>query len=140
MMRGRYYLGQRVPLTLRATDENGAPVLPSLPPTARVYAGLSLVLALRLPVVDRYQATGVFHYALFLDSRFAVGRHRVLYQWITPGRTFAEADHFEILPGGHADGAGRALVYYARPGGGDVVLIQTDGGRLVRKRGPRLAP
>lgn len=135
--RGRHPLGSRLLLGVRCLNGSGTPTLPDNAPVALVYSSTGLVASLRLPVVDRQDVTGWFAQPLLLDSRFAAGPHRVVYQYSLSGTAGGQSDHFEVVPGGHADGAGLAVSYYSRPAS-DFVLLQTDSGRLLRRRNPRV--
>ncbi len=134
---GRYMLGQRIFLGVRCLGAAGVPSLPDEAPVAQVYSSTALVLSLRLPIQDRQDLDGWFGASLLLDSRFVEGPGRVLYQYTVSGTAGGQVDQFEIVPGGQADGAGLALVYYSRPAS-DFVLQQVDSGRLLRRRNPRL--
>lgn len=134
---GRHMLGKRLSLAVRCRDSSGVPALPDQAPVALVYSGSALVLSLRLPIRDRQDLTGWFAGSLLLDSRFATGRYRIVYQYAVSGTAGGDTDCFEIVQGGQADGAGLALIYYSRPAS-DFCLLQADSGRLLRRRNPRL--
>jgi hypothetical protein len=134
---GRYQQGDIVALSVLCTDANGAPTLPDKAPVAVLCSDTVQVLTIRLPIVDRYTITGFFQHTMQLGTAFVVGRYRVVYQYTLSGVAYAKADAFEVVAGGHADGAGLAMYYYRRPTS-DYVLLQTDGGRLIRRRNPRL--
>lgn len=137
--RGRYQIGEYVPLTVWCIDGNGTPTLPDQAPIARVYSDAALVLDVRMPIRDRYILTGYFQYPLFLDGRFAAGGHRVVYEYQLSSTLYmADLDTFEVTAGGHADGAILSMFWFNRPTA-DFLLTQVDSGRLVRRRNPRLA-
>ncbi len=134
---GRQMLGGRILLGVRCQGPTGVPLVPDQAPVALVYSSSGLVASLRLPIRDRQDLDGWFQTSLLLDSRFSTGLYRVVYQYTISGVAGGDTDTFEVVPGGQADGAGLALVYYSRPAS-DFCLLQSDSGRLIRKRNPRL--
>ncbi len=61
---------------------------------------------------------------------------RVLYQYEIDSIAFADEDLFEIVAGGTTDGVGISSYYYRRPQQ-SFVLVQAEGGRLLKKRNPK---
>jgi len=137
MYRGRYTLGDFVPLSLASRNSSDTPTLPGSAPVADVWSDSAKVLSQKLPIHDRYGTTAFFHHLLQLDSRFSAGRYRVLYRYKVGSDTKLATDTFEIVAGGHHDGPGIAMHYYHDPGN-EVVLLQGEGGRLLKLRNPRL--
>ena len=133
----RYQLGDVVPLACLTKNGSGTPALPDDSPVARIYSDNAPVATLSLPIADRYQRPGFFELPLLLDARFAVGRCSVVYQWAIGGVKGGDIDYFEVVAGGDQDGAGLALYYFERPTS-SFVLLQTDAGRIVRRRNPQL--
>lgn len=137
MFLGRYILGDTVPLHVGAVDGNGAPAEPDAAPIAFVNSDSAQVATFKLPICDRYGVTGWFHYPLVLDARFAAGHYRVAYQWAISGTRYGGVATFEAVAGGQPDGPGLALFFYRRPSA-NYLILQTDGGRIVRRRNPRV--
>lgn len=134
--RGRYQLGRFLPLAIRCRDADGIPVEPDTAPVALVAGPSGAIDSLRLGIRDRFQLTGYFQTNLRLDSRFTVGNYQVLYTWSIGGTAYSEQDDFEVLPGGHADGAALSLFYVPRPQA-DYLLLGMDSGKILRRRNPR---
>lgn len=134
---GRYIPGDTVGLAVVCTDANGVPTLPDQAPVAVICSGSAQVATLRLPVHERHVVTAFFHHPIQLDTRFATGHYRVVYQYTLSGVAFSKVASFEVAAGGHADGPGLALFYFARPAS-DFVLMQADSGRIIRRRNPRI--
>lgn len=137
MYLGRYQRGQTVGLTLRTTDHQELPAWPDAAPYCRVYGPDGLAAAFRLPVVDRFVLTGAFHLPLLLDGRFAEGRHVAEFLYVVSSLQRSRRSVFEVCRGGHPDGPGLACHYYARPTS-DFLLMHTDGGKVSRRRNPRV--
>ncbi len=92
----------------------------------------------RMPIQDRFAVVGFFQYPLLLGSLFPAGQYRVIYQWTIAGNPFSEVASFEVVgTAGHPDGAGLSMIWYSRPTS-DFVLFQTESGRIIRRRNPRL--
>jgi hypothetical protein len=137
MYRGRFQLGFEVPLGVLCVNGSDTPVAPTAAPLMEVYSASALVLSKRIPPLDRAAVTGLFQYGLFLGPLFSTGAHTVVYHWASGGTSYASADTFEIIPGGHQDGAVISLYFYERPGARFLVQ-QLDAGKLVRGRNPRV--
>src|SRR5205085_10199998 len=97
----------------------------------------ALVATIRLPAVDKFARPAYFQFPLLLDARFVAGSYRVVYFWTIAATLYGDADSFEIAEGGQEDGAGLALFYFERPTS-SFALVQTDSGRIIRRRNPRL--
>lgn len=136
--RGRYQLGDIVPLGVRATNGSGTPTVPDQAPVATIVSDSAQVLTLALPIVDRYGITAWFSYPLHLSGIFAAGTYRVVYDWVIGGTAYGSEDTFEIAAGGDGEGAGLSMFWFGRPTS-DFLLLQTDGGRIIRRRNPRIA-
>ncbi len=135
---GRHQLGNLLPLSVRCVDGNGTPTLPATAPMARIFDddGL-LVTTQKLPLTDSPDTTALFSFPFTLGSEFTTGLHTVLYDYAVSGTHRSVEDHFQIVPGGDADGNGISM-YYMRQPSRDFVLVQTDSGLLRRLRNPRL--
>ena len=138
MFRGRVTIGQSVQLALWARDVNGLPTLPDVAPTANVYAGNVKLKTFKMPIQDRFQVVGFFSFPLFLGKGlYHTGSIRVRYQYAISGSSFVAEDLFDIVDGGDDDGTGISCFYFRRPLN-SFVIIQGEGGRLLRRRNPAL--
>lgn len=139
MYLGDYQLGDRLPLEVFCQTAAGLPVEPDDAPVATVYAGSSTtsVVSLALPPSDRFGAAGLFQQTVHLDGRFNTGRYNVLFSWLASGSPRVSLARFLVLPGGDARGAVIALAFYQQPQA-QFLVHQTDAGRLLRGRNPRL--
>lgn len=138
MYRGRYQLGQEVPLGVLCLNAADTPTAPDRAPTMKVWdAAGTRVADLAIPALDRYAVTGLFRHRLFLDGRFAAGRYTVTYHWNAGSFVGLDADTFEIAAGGHADGSVVAMTWYHRPQA-EFIVQQLNSGAIVKGRNPRL--
>lgn len=135
--RGRYILGDTVPLTCLCVTSAGVPTEPDKAPSVAVWSGSALVLTARMPVCERFAQTGYFLYPLRLDALFGAGAYRYAATYTISGTAGGVAGSFEVVAGGHPDGAGLSMYYYARPTSSYIVL-HVAAGRLIRRRNPRL--
>jgi len=139
MYLGRYQLGQHMTLFVRTRDASGTPAFPDQAPTAYITsAGGALVATKKMPVVDRFGATGVFMLPLPVGAAFAVGHYVVTYHFKISSYQGVESDQFEIVSGGNKDGAVIAAHWYERPHG-HFIVQQTDAGKLIQGRNPSLS-
>lgn len=137
MIRGRYQLGEDVPLALWCRDASGAPSAPNEAPSADIWSSSAKIRTLYLPAQDRAVVTGFFSYRLFLNSSYAPGLYRVNYRYRIGSFHVLEQDQFEILPGGDPAGAVIAMFDFEKPDA--VFIVQSlDSGRIVRGKNPRL--
>lgn len=141
MYRGRYQLGDEARIGVQCTDSGGTPAAPDAAPTITVYSssGAKIVENKAIPPKDRARATGFFEHFVRLGSDFAAGFYTVLYKWATGGGAFngRAVDHFEILPGGSADGTVLALHYFDA-GHAQFLVQQTDAGLVKAGKNPRV--
>ena len=138
MFRGNFQVGVSVQLAIWTRNAAGTPTLPDIAPTMRIYSASALVLAGKMPIMDRFRVTGFFSYPLYLGKGlWHPGMQRVRYEWIIGGSHYASEDTFQIADGGNDDGIGISSFYYRRAQN-SFLLIQGDGGRLVRRRNPSI--
>ncbi len=138
MYHGRFLQGSRVPLSLLTKNSTHVPTAPDDAPVAVISRAGSLIQSIRMPVQDRFAQTGWFQYPLLLGSLFPAGQYRVVYQYVISGTAYGDVGSFEVVgTAGHPDGAGISMIWYARPTS-DFVLVQTESGRIIRRRNPRL--
>lgn len=138
MYRGRTQLGKELIVGVR-THDGSEPAAPTAAPTIEVYSGTARVITPRsIPPLDRYGLTvpaSLWQYRLLLDGRFDVGGYSVVYRWAVGSYNGVEIDTFEIMPGGHEDGAAIASYFYRRPNASYIVQ-QTDAGRIIKGKNP----
>jgi hypothetical protein len=138
MYLGRYSQGDYVLLSVWTRNANGTPLLPDSAPVASISQGTQLVQSLPMPIRDRFAVVGFFQFPLLLGTLYTAGQYRVLFQWTISGTAYADVAGFEVVGvAGHPDGAGLAMIWYARPTS-NFVLVQTESGRIIRRRNPRL--
>lgn len=135
--RGRYRLGDHVPLFMLTHDANGTPTAPSDPPLAVVWKGNTKLTTFRMPITERYVQTGTFAHFIRLGEDYAVGPYSVIYHYTAGSYVGLDQDDFEIVEGGDPDGAVIALHFLQRPQAGYLVA-QFDSGRLWAGRNPRV--
>jgi hypothetical protein len=142
MYRGRYQLGTHVPLAVLTVNGSNVPSAPASCPRleVRTAAGAVVFGDKPVPVQDRYGAevdATVFAYSLFLDGRFAAGLYTATYRYTLGSYEGVVVDEFEVVAGGDGDGAVIAMHYFDRPHA-KFVVMQLDGGSLVKGRNPRV--
>ena len=141
MYRGRYQLGDEATIGVQCTNADGTPTAPDAAPTITVYAadGETIVIDKPIPPKDRAASTGLFEHFLRLGSDYEAGAYSALYKWTTNDGGFAgrAVDHFEILPGGSADGTVLGLHYYDA-GHAQFLVQQTDAGFVKAGKNPRV--
>lgn len=138
MYRGRWQLGQEIPLAVLCVDADETPTNPDAAPFLDVYSTSAKVIAgRRLPLLDRNGQRAFFQLNLRLDSRFAAGVYQVVYHYTIGSYLGQVHDTFEVVAGGDADGASIAAYWYERPHA-DFLVRQLDSGQLVKGKNPRL--
>lgn len=136
MSLGRYQLGKTIHLWLRTRNAAGTPSEPTDVPGVKIYnsAG-TIVYNDYLPVSD--PALYLFHLPLFLGSSFAAGQYSVVYLFNVSTYNGIETDYFEIVAGGHADGAVTAMHYFKKPHA--AYLVQSlQSGNIAKGKSPSL--
>jgi hypothetical protein len=139
MFGGLYQLGSILPLQLWCRTAAGVPTEPDAAPLVQITnEDGEIVLAKKLPIMDRQRVTGYFHYRLVLDARFdTTGRHSVFYTYKIAGTHFACLSEIEIIPGGDSRGAGISMSTF-RQSAADFVLLQNHGGTLEKLKNPEV--
>lgn len=138
MFRGRYQLGQFVPLAVQCVDASGSPTLPTAPPQLEIWQGSTIVIAAKeIPIIDRYRTTARFGYRQPLDGRFAAGTYLASYTYTVGSLGVFAVDSFEVVAGGNADGAAIAITQFDCPHARFIVWA-TDMRKLLYGRNPRL--
>ncbi len=144
--RGRYFLGDEIPLGVLTTDSSGVPALPDACPTMKIYSSTGQVTqgwlpgglggtSSLVPVLDRYGATGLFGVRLLLGPAFSTGLYTVKYSWTVSAVRGAELDTFEVLPGGDIKGNAISMFFH-RQAQADFIVREQDSGRLLANRNP----
>ena len=137
---GRYTLGDLVPLYVEVQNTSGtltndSPAVPTIDvwsASAKVAAGL------RIPVDDRYVVNGLYWYWLSLNDRFTTGTYTAVSMYrIATTSARISTDVFEVVAGGNVEGAAIGMHYFKVPQT-NFVIMQTDGGRIIRLRNPRI--
>lgn len=137
---GRYMLGTEIPLSVLTVDADQLPTAPDVPPVLKIWSATTLVLSAQMPVADRFGTTQnktFFIYPLFLGGAYSAGLYDVTFSWDISSFAGVEAGNFEVVAGGHSDGAIIAMTLYHRPEA-DYVVWQNTAGKLQRSRNPRV--
>ena len=138
MFRGRYQLGEEIPLGCRTLTAADVPTAPDDCPTMTIStAAGSIALSRKIPICDRYGVTGLFLDNVQLNTTFAAGAYIVNYVWVIGGTVLGDTDTFEIVAGGNADGACIASHFFDRPHA-DFIVQQVDSGQVVYGRNPKV--
>lgn len=135
MFLGRYFQGQTIDLRVQARDVNGTPAAVAAAPVVKVWRGATLLLNAPMPVLDRYQVTGLFHLPLFLGGAYTAGNYQVVYYYVAGSRRGVEVDGFEVTPGGHGDGDVISMYFLDRPDARFLVQKLTSG-KIIQGRNP----
>ena len=138
MHRGRFQLGEHVPLAVLCRNSSGQPAAPDAAPQVDVYSDTTHpTTGKAIPAQDKSLVTGLFTYRLFLGSGFVVGRYTVTYHWVIGANHGMQVDDFEIVGGGHEDGEVISMYFYDRPHA-DFIVQQLSSGKVVRGRNPEV--
>lgn len=137
MFRGRYQLGEELPLLIQCVDDVGSPVAPNAAPVAHIWSETALVKSLSIPAMDQQTVTGLFGMRLFLGGAFAAGIHQVLYKYTAGSFTNVITQMFQILPGGDPDGAVVSMYGFRLPFA-TFLVHQLDSGKVQKGKNPRV--
>jgi hypothetical protein len=137
MPHNHYQLGDLVPLRVWCLNSSRLPVEPDSAPFATVISASGEV-AVKLPILDRANATGYFHERLSLNASYVAGQYSVMYRWVIAGITYGSIEHFTVLAGGHHEGTGISCFFLRQPKA-DYVLMQTDQGKVKRMLNPEVS-
>ena len=135
--RGRYQLGQTVPLFLLTLNAGKIPSVPDDPPAMKIWTGGTMVKNQAMPVRERYTHSGLFYFDLFLDGAFSAGQYVEVYYYKIGSHYGLATDNFEVVPGGSGDGHVLSAYFYSRPHA-DFIVHQMESGKIKRGRGPSL--
>lgn len=135
---GRYTLGESVSLAIQTTNSSETPTLPTDAPVAAVYnSSGTVVQSISLPVREQSVATALFLYDLRLNNLYSAGRYDILVSYTVSSVKKCRQLEFEVLGGGDANGSGISMEFFSvLPR--NYLLIQADGGRVLRKTNPRV--
>lgn len=135
---GRFQLGRRVPLSVRAVDSSSTPALPTAVPTAKIVRldTNTLVVTHSIPIKERYVITGLFQFDLLLTSAYSAGDYGVTFDWTISGTAYSKEQQFTVVVGGDAAGQIIGLSYLTRPNA-DHVVFACDGGTIQDGRNPQ---
>lgn len=112
---GRFTSGQFVPLPVHTRSGN-TPYAPPTAPLATIYNSSGTKLdAFLIPPVDKGAVTGAFVGKLRLDSSYPIGHYNVTFNFTANSVKQLKVAHFEVVDGGHVDGAVISMVWYPRP-------------------------
>ena len=135
---GRYALGDFVCVPVNTTNAAGTRTAPTACPAFRAYNGSGTTAVTgSVPIGDKFRSTGNFLLELFLDARFAAGTWNLSINWAVSGTDFGLEFQFTIDSGGDTRGTPISLYSYEQRDQ-NTLIWQTDGGMLVRGRGPRV--
>lgn len=134
----RVQLGDEVSISFQTYDSSGNPVAPDSPPTLRVYAENGTnVYNKSFPPKDNGFVTGLFGHFVRLGAEYS----EQVYSWRAGYEVSSVAGvasgFFEVMPGGHADGAVIAMHWFESPAG-SAIVYQTDSGKVKHGRNPRI--
>jgi hypothetical protein len=136
---GRFRQGDSVNLVLFTKNASGVPTLPSDCPQAKVWDPTgALVATFQVPIVDRYVQTAIFQHQLRLGPGYsALGNYRIAYYYLAGTCHGLVEDTFEVVAGGHQDGAVNAIFYFDKPWA-KFLVFALDSGNLAMGRNPRI--
>jgi len=138
MFVGRFTAGQFVPLPVH-TRSGHTPYAPPHAPRATIYndAGAK-VSSFLIPPIDKGAITGMFLGNLRLDSSYPVGHYRVAVNFVANSVKQLRVMHFEVVDGGHVDGAVISMTWYPRPQAHFLIEKLDSQQRLILKN-PRVS-
>ncbi len=135
---GRYALGDYVTVPVFTTNGSGTASAPTACPAWRAYVGSgTTAITGSVPIGDKPGTTGDFLLDLFLDDRFSAGTWQLAITWAVSGTTYGVEYRFVIDSGGDTRGTPISLYSYEQRDQ-NILVWQTDGGMLVRGRGPKV--
>jgi hypothetical protein len=136
MYLGRYQQGDRLPLRVFCSDADDAPVEPDEAPRATIWSTASICASnIWIPPIHRTASPGLFQYPLHLDSRFPAEYYTAEISWKVNGAPRATIVHFEVVGGGHPDGAVISMYAFSRPQA-EFLVFQTDAAKIFKGRNP----
>jgi len=138
MYLGRYMLGEWVPFKVVTRSTARVPSSPTAAPTLRIYdAAGNTVATSSMPIYQKNIRTGTFILEKLLDSSFSAGQHVALIEFTVGGNALKELHHFEVIAGGHSQGAYLGIHFY-RPPHADYLVGITEDGSTDRRKNPKV--
>lgn len=137
---GRIQIGHHLNFFLQTVDGSGNPAMPDTNPFLKIFSPANaIVLAAKVPVVDRRIDLGLFRACIFLGFplEFTEGQHSWTFSYVVGGTAKTETGTFEIIPGGHEDGCILSMYYLHKPEK-DSLVMQVESGKVIRKSNPRI--
>jgi hypothetical protein len=115
MFLGRVTQGQFLPIPV-TTRDGGTPYAPTAAPLVTIYNSTGTKIALYgMPPVDKGAITGLFVAIIRMNSLYPVGKYRLAVNFTANSVPKLVVGHFEVVDGGHADGAVNSMYFYPRP-------------------------
>jgi len=106
-------------------------------PRAIMWDNSGIIESVRMPICDKRNTAGRFRHFINLDGKYSAGHHWVQYMYQISSTVRSKIESFQILGGGNVSGSGISMEYFGRPPNA-YVLVQTDGGVLVRRKNPQV--
>ena len=135
---GRLRLGEFLPVRLNCLNATGVPTDPVEAPLADIFIDTTKIISFRIPIEDKWKTVGQFQHRFFLGAIYSVGHGAVHLTYKIGSTHFAEIQQFDLIAGGDEAGSAIALHHFV-PAHADFLLEQTDSGRLLRRRNPRVS-
>ena len=136
MFIGRYQKWAWLPLTVQCRG-NLVSAAPTAAPAFSIYnaAGQKVMGPRTIPPKAPGKVTGFFELEQFLGSEFSDGNYTAHISYAVSGSNYADIRRFEIVPGGHNNGAYINIYSYERPHA-DYVVGQLDNDVLEFRKNP----
>lgn len=138
MFRGRYPLGEEVPLSVLCRNNARTPTAPVAAPAAAIWLGSTKIQTITLPAIDRAALTGLFGKGLFLGAAYTTGLYEVFYTYTVGSLAVVEVDQFEVVDSGDPNGSVIAMYGFERPQA-TFLVHQVDSGKIKRGKNPRVS-
>jgi hypothetical protein len=133
MFLGRFRLGEWVYIPMISRD-SGTPYAPPHAPLCSIYnSSGTKVAAFLIPPVDKNTITGMFCGRVRLSATYSVDKYRFAINFTANSSTKLVVGHFEVVAGGHVDGAVISNYFYQRPHAAFLVQKLDSEQRLIIK-------
>ncbi len=131
---GRFTAGQFVHIPCHTRSNGHAPFSPPTAPRATIYDSSDAKLSsFLIPPIDKGGLTGMFVGKLRLSSTYPAGHYRVAINFVANSVKQLAVCHFEVVAGGHVDGAVVSMQFYPRPHANFLVERLDSNQRLIIK-------
>jgi hypothetical protein len=134
---GTYPLGGTAHCYLRTKNSSGVPTAPDDAPRIVVLGSSGEVYNSRMPALDPFQITGLFHTPLFIGAGFAAGHYSAVMTYDVGSHSGIEQLEFEVKANGDVEGNILAMHFFRRPHA-DFLVWQTESGKIKKGRNPYL--